>query len=165
MKQSKIIWLLILPYYLFGQSIEGTWNYEVLNTVSGDYYGEFIIEKKEDLYKGKIISQGATYNVTFNFIKEDSISISSDVEGFVATIEGKFKKEELLGKVTVLGDSNIYDFYARRTPKDQIFKVLDAQTNEIITYANIIYGKEGTITNEDGLAKIKLKSKESEVMI
>ncbi len=160
MKLSVLIWALILPFLAYNQNIAGIWEYEVLNTLSGDYYGELIIKKKEDRYKGEIISRGETYDVNFNFIDNDSISIFSNVEGFLATIKGNFVNTEIIGEVTVLGDPNIYKFNAKRKPKDQILKVINSRTNEVVSYANIIYGNEGTITNEDGLCKIKGQQKE-----
>lgn len=139
---------------MFSQTMEGTWKYEVLNTISGDYYGDLIIKKTKDSYEGNILSRGKFYDVKFNYIDNDSISFLSGVEGFIATIKGKVKGEKLECKVTVLGDPNIYDFNAKKKPQEQILKIVDSLTNEAIPYANIRLTNEGTISNEDGLCKV-----------
>ncbi len=153
-----IILLFLSPILISAQTVEGTWQYEVLNTLSGDYYGELIIKKEGKGYLGEIISRGDTYDVFFNYISQDSLSIGSNVEGFLASIHGRFEGNSFLGKVTVFGDRNIYDFNARKKEKEQIFRVLDDTNDSPIPYAHIIYDNEDLLSNEDGYFKTSLSN-------
>lgn len=166
-KKTTIILFAITAFQLFAtaQSITGIWEYEVLNTLSGDYFGQLIIEKNQGAYVGEIISRSDSYLVDFNYADEDSIAAFSDVEGFFATINGKFVGNQFNGSVMVLGDPNRYDFLAKRKLRDQILKIVDAQSNQAISYANVVHGKEGTITNENGLCKVQVAAQKSRVIV
>jgi hypothetical protein len=150
---------------MMGQSIEGIWKYEVLNTLSGDYFGDLIIEKVESSYKGKIINEGRPYLVKFNFVDKDSLSIWTNVAELSVSIIGKFIGEKINGNVAVAGDPNIYKFTAEKKIHEQLVKVVDAQTNIVVSYANIFCGKEGMITNETGLCRIKMYKNEAKLII
>ncbi len=139
--------------------------YEVLNTLSGDYTGDLIIKKENDNYKSEITSKGVSYDVAINVLEKDSISIFSNVEGFLTTINGKINSTKINADVFVVGDPNIYTFTAKRKTNEQILKIVDSNSNEAISYANIVYGNEGTITNEKGFCKIKIQSPESILII
>jgi len=113
-----LLFACLFPIFVSGQSIERTWNYEVLNTISGDYFGDLIIEKKADAHLARIVSRGRDYRAVFEYVQDDSISILSNVEGFVATIKGRFSGDEFNGNVIVLGDTNIYPFHAQNSKND-----------------------------------------------
>ena len=128
-----MIWILILPLFTIGQSIEGTWEYEVLNTLSDDYYGELVIEKSGDSYDGKIISREEPYDIKFIYAKADSVYITSNVEGFLATIKGRFTQDKFKAEVTVRGDPNKYELNAVFKFKAQVLQLIDAKNNKPIS--------------------------------
>jgi len=135
---------------LAAQSIEGIWEYRVLNTASGDYFGELKIERNGHSYRGEIISRDETYGVSFLVLENDSVVLNSDVEGFFATIRGRFLGDTFDGKVTVIGDTNVYDFDARRKGAKVDFQLIDSASQNPVPYATVEFKGGGLITNEDG---------------
>jgi len=154
-----------MPFFLTGQLIEGRWNYEVLNTVSGDYTGELNLHKDQSSYTGEIVSDGKEYQIEIKSQHGDSILILAEVEGFLLTIKGKFAKNILSGNLEVLGDSNIYEFSAVQVVEKKILKVIDLESHHPIPYATIEYGDQGTISNEYGLCQITMRTDFEKIII
>lgn len=172
MRRFLLSTLLTFPFLIFSQSnsfvhLVGTWDYEVLNTPSGDYFGKITFTKENQLLNGYITTQGGrTYFAKINSLKGDSINLFTNAEGFFSTIKGVIKEGIWEGEVSnQFSGTEPYPFYAKRKTivnerKVRRFELKDAKTQEAISFAHINFQEGGTVTNGQGEFSVKKQNGE-----
>ncbi len=166
MKTFLSLLFLFLTTFLFSQQkitdYTGTWDYQVLNTPSGDYFGQLIISKKDGIYHGVIhTKRGEKAIAKIKKMEGDSVILSTNVEGFFSFLKGSFKGTIIEGEVSnEFSGEAPYEFYAQKKViqderKIRTFQLKDEQSKETISFAHIYFEEGGTVTNEDGLFTIK----------
>ena len=147
---------------IYTQDYTGIWEYEVLDTESGDYYGQMILSKKYGQYEGKIVNdKGEQFSMSIIKQQDDSLVILTDAEGFFSTIYGVIQGDTFDGLVVDRNSSvNSYDFFAKRkiAIDERVirqFELKDEVSKELISYAHIYFSEGGTVTNNQGVFSVK----------
>lgn len=150
---------LTLTAYSAEQHI-GSWSYEVLNTPSGDYLGEMIIEKNGERYAGRLKSNSGSYELLILKMEADSLVFQTHAEGFQILIAGVFNNDEYKAKVEVMGDLEHYWFHARKLEeKEFTIQLKNQDTKEQVTYAHISFNGQQAISNLDGIFRLRTHPK------
>ncbi|MEL7120082.1 MAG: hypothetical protein AAFO07_11595, partial [Bacteroidota bacterium] len=138
------------------QNFVGKWKYQVLNTVSGDYFGTLEIEQIQDDYSGFFKTSTGLYPAKITLLSGDSLLINAGVEGFITSFIGQCKGDTLTANVHVLGDENNYLFTAVRTQQSSIsIQLIDDDSKEVIPYAHIKIGELNLLANDLGQFNLK----------
>lgn len=115
-----IIALLLLVSDAYAQKkkaadFSGTWNYEVKNTPSGDYFGKIILVKDKKTYKGEAINKGG---IKFRFdlvsIKGNQVVFNTNLENTNSIVNCTFKGNSMTANVKVAGDDFAYKMKAKK---------------------------------------------------
>jgi hypothetical protein len=93
----------------------GTWNYEVKNTPSGDYFGKIILVKDKKTYKGEAINKaGIKFRFDLISIKSNKLIFSTNLENTNSTVTCIFKGNTMTADIKVAGDDFAYKMKAKR---------------------------------------------------
>jgi hypothetical protein len=93
----------------------GTWNYEVKNTPSGDYFGKIILVKDKKTYKGEAINKaGIKFRFDLVSMKGNKLIFSTNLEDTNSTVNCVFKGNTMTADVKVMGDDFAYKMKAKR---------------------------------------------------
>lgn len=167
MRTFFILFFLWTTTLLFAQKAvnkdyTGTWEYEVLNTPSGDYFGQLILSQSNGNYQGVVHTQrGKKAFARIVKMDGDSLVLFTNAEGFFSFIKGAFKGLTFEGEVSnEFSGASPYVFYARKKiiqdeRRVRTFQLRDQQSKETIPFAHIYFEEGGTITNADGIFTIK----------
>lgn len=93
----------------------GTWNYEVKNTPTGDYFGRIILIKDKKIYKGEAINKaGIKYRFDLVSMKGNQLIFSTNLEDTNSMVNCTFKGNTMTANVKVLGDDFAYKMKGKR---------------------------------------------------
>jgi hypothetical protein len=93
----------------------GTWNYEVKDTPSGDYFGKIILVKDKKTYKGEAINKaGIKFRFDLVSMKGNQLVFSTNLENTNSTVNCTFKGNAMTANVKVAGDDFGYKMKAKR---------------------------------------------------
>ncbi len=93
----------------------GTWNYEVKNTPSGDYFGKIILVKDKKTYKGEAINKaGMKFRFDLVSMKGNQLVFSTNLEDTNSTVKCIFKGNIMTADIKVAGDEFAYKMKAKR---------------------------------------------------
>ena len=93
----------------------GTWNYEVKDTPSGDYFGKIILVKDKKSYKGEVINKaGIKFRFDLVSMKGNQLVFSTNLEDTNSTVNCTFKGNAMTANVKVAGDDFAYKMKAKR---------------------------------------------------
>ena len=93
----------------------GTWNYEVKDTPSGDYFGKIILVKDKKSYKGEVINKaGIKFRFDLVSMKGNQLVFSTNLEDTNSTVNCTFKGNTMTANVKVAGDDFAYKMKAKR---------------------------------------------------
>lgn len=112
--------LVLWSLHTYGQSeplddLAGTWAYEVKDTPYGDYYGDLVLEKDDNTYKGKIVNdEGTTYQIDIIKVKGNKMVFTSDIEGTDSMFSANFQGDSLNAVIEVKGDDFLYKLKGKR---------------------------------------------------
>ena len=93
----------------------GTWNYEVKNTPSGDYFGKIILVKDKKTYKGEAINKaGIKFRFDLVSMKGNQLVFNTFLENANSIVNCTFKGNTMTANVKVEGDDFAYKMKAKR---------------------------------------------------
>ena len=93
----------------------GTWNYEIKNTPTGDYFGKIILVKDKKTYKAQAINKaGIKYRFDLVSMKGNQLVFSTNLEETNSTVNCTFKGNAMTANVKVLGDDFAYKMKAKK---------------------------------------------------
>jgi hypothetical protein len=93
----------------------GTWNYEVKDTPSGDYFGKIILVKDKKTYKGEAINKaGIKFRFDLVSMKGNQLVFSTNLEDTNSMVNCTFKGNSMTANVKVLDDDFAYKMKAKR---------------------------------------------------
>ena len=93
----------------------GTWNYEIKNTPTGDYFGKIILVKDKKTYKAQAINKaGIKYRFDLVSMKGNQLVFSTNLEETNSTVNCTFKGNAMTANVQVLGDDFAYKMKAKK---------------------------------------------------
>lgn len=93
----------------------GTWNYEVKDTPSGDYFGKIILVKDKKTYKGEAINKaGIKFRFDLVSVKGNQLVFSTNLEDTNSMVNCTFKGNTMTANVKVAGDDFAYKMKARK---------------------------------------------------
>ena len=93
----------------------GTWNYEIKNTPTGDYFGKIILVKDKKAYKGEAINKaGIKFRFDLVSMKGNQLVFSTNLEDTNSTVNCTFKGNAMTANVKVEGDDFAYKMKAKR---------------------------------------------------
>ena len=93
----------------------GTWNYEVKNTPSGDYFGKIILVKDKKTYKGEAINKaGIKFRFDLVSMKGNQLVFSTNLEDTNSMVNCTFKGNTMTANLKVAGDDFAYKMKAKR---------------------------------------------------
>ncbi len=96
----------------------GTWNYEVKDTPSGDYFGKIILVKDKKTYKGEAINKtGIKFRFDLVSMKGNQLVFSTNLEDTNSMVNCTFKGNAMNANVKVEGDDFAYKMKAKRLAK------------------------------------------------
>ena len=95
----------------------GTWNYEVKDTPTGDYFGKIILVKDKKTYKGEAINKaGIKFRFDLVSMKGNKLVFSTNLEETNSTVNCTFKGNAMTADVKVAGDDFAYKMVSKRNP-------------------------------------------------
>ena len=95
----------------------GTWNYEVKDTPTGDYFGKIILVKDKKTYKGEAINKaGIKFRFDLVSMKGNKLVFSSNLEQTNSMVNCVFKGNTMTADVKVAGDDFAYKMVSKRNP-------------------------------------------------
>ena len=95
----------------------GTWNYEVKDTPTGDYFGKIILVKDKKTYKGEAINNaGIKFRFDLVSMKGNKLVFSTNLEETNSTVNCTFKGNAMTADVKVAGDDFAYKMVSKRNP-------------------------------------------------
>ena len=98
-----------------GSDYSGTWNYEVKDTPSGDYFGKIILVKYKKTYNGEAINNnGIKFRFDLVSMKGNQIVFSTNLENTNSIVNCTFKGNIMIANVKVAGDDFAYKMKAKR---------------------------------------------------
>ena len=98
-----------------GSDYSGTWNYEVKDTPSGDYFGKIILVKYKKTYNGEAINNnGIKFRFDLVSMKGNQIVFSTNLENTNSIVNCTFKGNTMTANVKVAGDDFAYKMKAKR---------------------------------------------------
>jgi hypothetical protein len=93
----------------------GTWNYEVKDTPSGDYFGKIILVKDKKTYKGEAINKmGIKFRFDLVSMKGNQLVFSTNLEDTNSMVNCTFKGNTMTADVKVAGDDFAYKMKAKK---------------------------------------------------
>ena len=93
----------------------GTWNYEVKDTPTGDYFGKIILVKDKKTYKGEAINKaGIKFRFDLVSMKGNKLVFSTNLEETNSTVNCTFKGNAMTADVKVAGDDFAYKMKGKR---------------------------------------------------
>lgn len=93
----------------------GTWNYEVKDTPSGDYFGKIILVKDKKTYRGEAINKaGIKFRFDLVSMKGNQMVFSTNLENTNSMVNCTFKGNIMTAHVKVLEDDFDYKMKAKR---------------------------------------------------
>ena len=93
----------------------GTWNYEVKDTPSGDYFGKIILVKDKKTYKGEAINKaGIKFRFDLVSMKGNQLVFNTYLENTNSMVNCTFKGNAMTANVKVEGDDFAYKMKAKR---------------------------------------------------
>ena len=93
----------------------GTWNYEVKDTPTGDYFGKIILVKDKKTYKGEAINKaGIKFRFDLVSMKGNKLVFSSNLEQTNSMVNCVFKGNTMTADVKVAGDDFAYKMKGKR---------------------------------------------------
>ena len=95
----------------------GTWNYEVKDTPTGDYFGKIILVKNKKTYKGEAINKaGIKFRFDLVSMKGNKLVFSTNLEETNSMVNCTFKVNTMTADVKVAGDDFAYKMVSKRNP-------------------------------------------------
>ena len=93
----------------------GTWNYEVKDTPTGDYFGKIILVKNKKTYKGEAINKaGIKFRFDLVSMKGNKLVFSTNLEETNSMVNCTFKVNTMTADVKVAGDDFAYKMKGKR---------------------------------------------------
>lgn len=93
----------------------GTWNYEVKDTPTGDYFGKIILVKDKKTYKGEAINKaGIKFRFDLVSMKGNQLVFNTNLEDTNSMVNCTFKGNAMTANVKVAGDDFAYKMKAKR---------------------------------------------------
>jgi hypothetical protein len=93
----------------------GTWNYEVKDTPSGDYFGKIILVKEKKTYKGEAINKaGIKFRFDLVSMKGNQVVFNTNLENTNTIVNCTFKGNAMTADVKVAGDDFAYKMKAKK---------------------------------------------------
>jgi hypothetical protein len=93
----------------------GTWNYEVKDNPSGDYFGKIILVKDKKTYKGEAINKaGIKFRFDLVSMKGNQLVFNTNLENTNSIVNCTFKGNVMTANVKVAGDDFAYKMKAKR---------------------------------------------------
>jgi hypothetical protein len=93
----------------------GTWNYEVKDTPSGDYFGKIILIKNKKNYKGEAINKaGIKFRFDLVSMKGNQVVFNTNLENTNTIVNCTFKGNAMTADVKVAGDDFAYKMKAKK---------------------------------------------------
>ena len=97
-------------------NFSGTWNYEVKNTPSGDYFGRIILVKGKNTYKGEAINKaGIKFRFDLVSMKGNQLVFNTNLENTNSMVNCTFKGNSMTANVKVAGDDFAYKMKAKKS--------------------------------------------------
>ena len=93
----------------------GTWNYEVKDTPTGDYFGKIILVKNKKTYKGEAINKaGIKFRFDLVSMKGNKLVFSTNLEETNSMVNCTFKVNTMTADVKVAGDDFDYKMKGKK---------------------------------------------------
>jgi hypothetical protein len=93
----------------------GTWNYEIKDTPSGDYFGKIILVKDKKTYKGEAINKaGIKFRFDLVSMKGNQLVFNTFLENVNSIVNCTFKGNTMTANVKVAGDDFAYKMKAKK---------------------------------------------------
>ena len=94
----------------------GTWNYEVKNTPSGDYFGKIILVKDKKTYRGEVINEaGIKFRFDLVSMKGNHLVFNTNLENTNSMVNCTFNGNTMTADVKVAGDDFAYKMKAKKS--------------------------------------------------
>jgi len=125
MKKIKVKILIVLTFFAFmavGQSVindyTGKYQYSVLDTPYGDFFGHLILRKTGQQYEGEIINgEGKKFNVNVIRVRNNTIVFKSNIEETNSILSCRFVGDSIHANVEVQGDKFLYVLKGKKINK------------------------------------------------